>query len=287
MELLSIGTASLERGNLRNRLLAEFRSVPSDILASREEMQSGLHFFHLSSPEDVHERTLAYRYRVAEVLADHIVDDWEINLIDRIISTHYDYFTDEERQSIQAYTQRNLNMGSDSSFRLHRKSRVMERLLEYLEGADQILIEGFVTFRLREYLENLEEAVDRAVDDLLLEREYKEFVRLLQYFVQVQEVRIAEVHVYLKGDGTFGLQDKDGNNMNHTAVEELVMEMVDADFSYEDLLISNLISAAPQHVVIHYPLGVGADESVEMIKNVFVDRCTLCAGCKRCTKTKH
>jgi hypothetical protein len=50
-------------------------------------------------------------------------------------------------------------------------------------------LDGFLSFRLKEYRGRLAEVVDKAVDEYMMDMEYKEFIRVLRYFVDVQEAQ--------------------------------------------------------------------------------------------------
>ena len=60
-------------------------------------------------------------------------------------------------------------------------------------------MEGFIRFRLKDYIEELKYIIDGSVDELLIDREYNEFIKLLRYFVEIQEPKVEEVHVLLEG----------------------------------------------------------------------------------------
>jgi putative sporulation protein YtxC len=232
---------------------------------------------------------LLMRHYVASALSDVIVEQWEQDLIRRIIRGTYYYFTRDEQDLIASYTGRNLAgsapPGSTQVYKVNRKAQILHRLRDYLEGADELVVEGFVTFRLRDYVEEVEDAVDRAVDDFLMEREYREFVRLLKYFVDVQEPRMDHVHVLMRSGGSFKLVDDQGCAIKSEYLEEFVVEMVESEVNYEDLLISALITLAPRRVTVHTIPGIERDESIETIKGVFGERVTLCEGCEFCAQS--
>jgi putative sporulation protein YtxC len=227
------------------------------------------------------------RHYVASALSDVIVEKWESDLIRKMIRGSYSYFSRDEQDQILDYTGRTLNgTGSESRqwYKVNRKSQILHKLRDYLDTADELVIEGFVTFRLRDYLEELEDAVDRAVDEFLMEREYREFIRLLKYFVDVQEPRLDHVHVLLRRGGSFKLIDDDGGAIKSESLEEFVVEMVESDVNYEDLLISALITLAPRSLTIHaQDLSGERDEALDTIMGVFGERVRICEGCAFCT----
>ena len=107
------------------------------------------------------------------------------------------------------------------------------KLLDFLHNNNRIVIEGFIRFRLKEYIGELKEAADRAVDDFN-RKEYREFVQLLKYFVDIQESKIDTVHVLINDDGVFKLCDH-MQPVRSDYMEGYIIDFVDNEINYEDL----------------------------------------------------
>ncbi|MFZ5823244.1 MAG: putative sporulation protein YtxC [Bacillota bacterium] len=291
MQAITIGTAA-GIDEIRQRLDDEFRFLQEEGVRVRigQSHRGRFAFLDCSLDDGVTDESsqmdALVRHYVASALSDVIVERWENDLIRKIIRGSYSYFSRDEQDLIADYTGRTLNgAGGDSHHwhKVNRKSQILHRLRDYLDSADELVVEGFVTFRLRDYVEELEDAVDRAVDEFLMEREYKEFIRLLQYFVDVQEPRIDHVHVLLRPGGSFKLVDDDGGAIKSEALEEFVVEMVDSEVNYEDLLISALITLAPRSLTVHVQnRSDDRDEALETITGVFGERAVVCDGCSFC-----
>ena len=43
-----------------------------------------------------------------------------------------------------------------------------------------MILDGFVTFRIKEYIEKIDELVDEGVNKYIVEKEYAEFISLLK-----------------------------------------------------------------------------------------------------------
>jgi putative sporulation protein YtxC len=222
------------------------------------------------------------RRRLALALAEHILADLEPGLLARILGQNYGHFAREERDSILAYADKHLAAGGETAARVRRKSEILSRLLDYLEAAGEVNLEGFIRFRLKDYLEELEEAVDHAIDDFLLEREYREFVRLLRYFVDAQTPRMGVAHVVFGRDGHFRIFDEGAREVESQALRQFVVETLESDVAYEDLLVSALITLAPRSVRVHDRFGEADRESVETVTEVFEGRIEFCSGCALC-----
>lgn len=225
------------------------------------------------------------RNYIAKMVADLIVYKCEHHIVRKIVNNTYYYFTEEERNIVYENALNILNaeelpMGSGRPS--GRRNHILLKISDYLEDHYEIVIDGFINFRLKEYRLELLDAVDKAVDDFMMDREYKEFIRLLRYFVDVQEPRIEEVHVIVQANGLFRILDSSGKTINNQYLEGFVVENAEIDLNYGDLLISALITIAPQSVTLHGPNIKQASEVIETIHSVFDGRVCICDGCELC-----
>jgi len=233
-----------------------------------------------------------FSYYVADVISDLILGYWEGYIIKKIIMESYYYLGEEERNTILNYTLGLTNntgefINEDDFQRLRRKTKILNKLLEYLKHNDRINIDGFIKFRLKDYMEELYDLVEKAVDEFMIEREYKEFIQLLRYFVDIQEPRLDLVHVIVLHSGVFKLLDESQKVINSEYLEDYVVDLIDSEINYEDLLISALISIAPQKVVFHRIHKNYAAGALDTIKNVFAGKVEECTGCDVCGPYKH
>jgi len=225
--------------------------------------------------------------RVIQELGSFILCVWAPDLARQLIVTNYRYFDAPDQEEIYLRVLREFRRSGEDEgsspalCRPGQEDQVHSRLREFFEESDQLILEGFVTFRLREIGSELEQVVDRVADDFLVEREYREFIRLLQYFVDSQTPRIDEVHILFGPDDTFELVDRHNNIISNECLREFVDGLTQVPVSGEDLLISALITIAPERVVVHCPQGVTRSE-VDLVCGVFGHRVLICAGCHRC-----
>lgn len=235
------------------------------------------------------ETTVIFKHYIANVVSDVILNNWERELLLDIIKQNFYYFTMEEQQSIYGIALKHLNHDSESNDEsfvqyLSRKSLILQKLLEYLNSNDRLIVEGFIRFRLKDYLQELQSAADKAVDDYMLEKEYKEFIKLLKYFVEIQEPRLEVVQVLAQPTGCFKLLDGNNKNISSEYLDGFLIEAGDPEINYEDLLISALITIAPSTIILHYPQHMQNARTSDTIRSVFGERVKYCGGCKLCAK---
>ncbi|MDA8234398.1 MAG: putative sporulation protein YtxC [Clostridia bacterium] len=298
-EVISIG-AQTHVDALMAKLEAEFYLLQAEgIKIDLEETNSGNFTFIGCNIADygqcdyTHDDTQSiFKHYVANIISDAIIGYYEGDLIKEIIQENYYYFNEDERKTINRYAAKYTNHDDNATgeymvYQIGRKSMILQRVLEYLQNNNELVIEGFIKFRLKEYLQELQEAVDRAVDDFMMEREYKEFIRLLKYFVEIQEPRVDKVHIYMDVKGVFKLLDEDKKPINNDYLDGFIVDLAENEINYEDLLISALITIAPKEVVLHFRDTVKLSSVVSTIKNVFGIRAVNCIGCDLCKQSSR
>ncbi|KJS81932.1 MAG: hypothetical protein JM58_16060 [Peptococcaceae bacterium BICA1-8] len=227
-----------------------------------------------------------FKNLLANIIADIIIEDWAQILIKRIIRDHYYYFNEEEKKNIREKAFELLKNDVFSYKPIIRRNNIVHRVIEFLERNQEIVLEGFVNFRLKDYIMEIEDIVDSAVDDFLLEKEYLEFIRLLRYFVEIQEPKVNEVHILLEKNNVFKLVDRNGKLIESEYLDGFSVELMNNSINYEDLLISALITLAPRLVVIHLVNQGEPKDTIKTIENVFGKRVRRCMGCILCSKER-
>lgn len=230
--------------------------------------------------------TNIFKHYIANGIADLILGVYQNQIIDRILATKYSYFDKFEREKIKAnttdYLKKNEYITTEGIiYKISKKARILKIVLEFLDFNNEINIEGFIKFRLRFYIDIIEDAIDKNIEDFLVEREFKEFIKILQYFVEIQEPKIDVVNVLLK-DKKYELLDGKNTVINNDFLEEIADELSDIDINYDDLLISSLITIAPRKIIIHVDESSYRNDIIDIIKNVFSNKVTICNGCKLC-----
>lgn len=226
-----------------------------------------------------HEKIL--RYYLGNIITDLLMNGITKEFMSRILKNKYQYFSDKELKDVvqNAYSYlNNLHEEGDIAKTLFRHNQILMEVNEYLDSNSQLYLEGFFRFRLKSYFNELEEAVENAVENYLVEQEYHEFIRLLRYFVDVQEPRIDEVHVLVKDKQSFYLLDEDQKPIDQEQLKGVLVEL-NQDVEYDDLLLSALITISPRRIILHV---VSPVEIVETIMSVFRERVRICEGCDLC-----
>lgn len=230
---------------------------------------------------------------VSVILSDYIIKYYEEKLLSRIININYCYFNHEEKKQILELSISLLKFKENDtnfSFPTNRYINLISKnLQEYFESNHEILIDGFVNFRIKEYINELEEIVDRAVDTYLIKKEYQEFIKLVRYFVEIQEPKLESIHILPDENKKYIILDHDHNEITNECVKIFLNEIpydYDNKINLDDLLISSLITFAPLKIYLHSVKQIENKEIIETIKNIFLNKVVICSGCNLCKLSK-
>lgn len=158
------------------------------------------------------------------------------------------------------------------------KNKILEDIIEYIMENNSIIIDGFVNFRMNKFIYIIDISIEKAISNFEIEKEYKEFISMLQYFVDIQEPKTEIVNLVLK-ENDYYLLDK-----NNEKIEEITLEEIDKDLfadglSKSDLLVSSLIVLSPLKLIVH---GQKSGELIDVISKIFNDKIEFCDSCSIC-----
>lgn len=259
---------------IKNKLKDQFGA--GFIFAEQESKDYTL--FKIDFDQRKNFNTLEY---VSTIIADVVVDHLEKKFINRIIKHKYNHFSTDERDVIGEMTVNHLNESLTPDKKLGkilRREEIIRQTIRYFNKNQDINVEGFVRFRLKDYIDELKLAVELAVDDFIIEKEYNEFIDLLKYFVDIQEPRIKQANVIQIKNGSFKILDTEGNVINNEYLEGYLADMFDGEVEYEDLLVSALINVAAEKIILHF----NKEDTEATVRKIFDERVEICEGCNLC-----
>lgn len=169
---------------------------------------------------------------------------------------------------------------------LDRKQLVEEKeqfkndLLDYLIENNTLIIDGYLNFRSKVFVEIIDKAIEKTMDKIYLLIEYNEYIDTLQYFVDTQYSQVELVNILITKD-SIQLLDSNNNQINNSEISTLLEEIFNEDISESDIILSSLLALAPGNIIIH---GEGYDDAeiVVVLKEIFRDRVHACIGCDLC-----
>lgn len=200
-------------------------------------------------------------FRYIKALSEFIINRYESKILKRIINKKYPDIPDV---IVSQIIKSKDDDGEDE------RKRVVENILKgYFLENESGNIEGIVTFRFNEYKNKLCDLADKIVDDYYISREYADFVDLLKYFISVQNSRAEIVYIVVKDEEMYSLLDEKKHDITKEVISDLIPQNEIKYVTYDDLLISMLISVAPKKIVVNNKEKIKNTQLFETVEKVF------------------
>lgn len=217
----------------------------------------------------------------SEILTDCILIFYEEKIIKNLINYNYFYFNDiEKRQILNICNNALESIDDDDETSFLCENSIYNSIYEYIRENKSIVLDGFVTFRLKKYIQILDNLVDASVNKFLIEREYTEFIQILKLYVASSISQISTVHlIYTKTDTI--LIDE---NKNIISTDDNLLKakyLSDITFSSNDYALNTLLNLIPEKIIIHL-VDNYSDEFINTLKLIFEDRVQICTDCNIC-----
>jgi len=217
------------------------------------------------------ENSSAFYNELSNNFVSLILNFYEEKLLKSIIKSNYFYFSESEQESV---LDKCLNYLSDKSTVEYqvRIEHIYIAALKYITNNKSMILSGFIHFRLSNYMKILDYVVDTFVNELVVDREYKEFINLLKSYVNSKPSNINTVHFIYKNASSILLDSKhkkipftdDLANLNYIS---------DVSFSENDIVLNTLLTLLPQKIIIH--LEKEPDEFIKTLICIFENRIEL------------
>lgn len=216
---------------------------------------------------------------LGNILTDTILKFYEINIIRRILGFNYFYFDEFERNKIEEVCIESLK---NNKFK-NRNKTICNKIQKYLKKNKSMILDGFVTFRIKEYIEKIDELVDEGVNKYIVEKEYAEFISLLKMYVNSKEPETEEIHlIYTNGESILLDKNKDIITIANNGFNAKYLS--DITFSSNDFALNALLSLLPKKINIH--LITKKDEFIDTLCLIFEEKVYMCTDCNICRTYK-
>lgn len=216
-------------------------------------------FVHISYSEKSH---------VCDILSEFVINSHIKKYVNSYLLKEFYFFDENDRKMLAKKVLSKV-----------KKADILKSIESFFNDKNEIILDGFFKFRMRDYMEYVNSLILDAADDIIAENELSEFVNLLKYFVAIGDDTCEIVHVFKK-DGNFILEDDNGKSPVDAL--SVMYEFSDMEHLPEDELLNNLVSIAPKRIVMHNT-PEETDNELSLIYRVFENSIEFCNGkCKRC-----
>lgn len=217
-------------------------------------------------------------FHVASCLANTVLAICESQILKKMIYSNYFYFSDLEKKQILDEVAVILNTYPKDI--LFRRKIILSAFEAYLKENRTLNLDGFVTFRLKEYYQELDDAIDLAVDKFIIEKEYNEFISLLKLYIDSKENGASELHLIYNGQEAILLDSHQQKINTYDHIFD-AKYLSDISFSSNDYALNAILNIVPQKLYIHL-LKNNEDEFITTLRLIFEDRIQICHGCPIC-----
>lgn len=236
--------------------------------------------------------SLRLKTYLTDCLTDYILGRYEERFVAGIVDKKYAHHMPSERKALIDFAMKKLSLSEskgilDRFWAMEREQMVRNRLQEYIDGSELIVVNGFALFRLKAYRKELEEIVEKAAEEYLMAKEYDEFIELLQYFVEAEEPRVKLMQVFKRHDGSYLLLDERFKEVADDGLGDFQAEAGRGELGEDDYLVSALISAAPEKIILHDAESFENKEVLNTLRRVFRERIEICNECALCRLKKE
>lgn len=267
--------------DLLNYLLNEFKNLDlKNVCFSENEFKLYKNIIlHYSGNDES-----LFLSKISSVLSFLVIDELEDTLLKRLIIQNYFYFDSIEREKILAICFD--IMTDDFSPIFDKKFKMLHALFyDFLSSHKSIVLNGFINFRLKDYLSFLDEIVNEAVNSFVIEKEYLEFISLLKLYINSQSYGCEMVHIIFSSSESILLDE----NKNLIVVSDNIFKakyLSDITFSANDYILNSLLTLLPKKIYLHL-IDNYVDEFIHTLQLVFENRVHLCTDCNICRLYKN
>lgn len=267
--------------NLLNYLLNELNYIEiKPVLISTNKFKNYkniiIHYSGNDNQKFIHE--------VSCILSCLVIDELEEKFIKQSLIKNYFYFDSDERKHIieicfEIFTD-DFNLYFDKKYNC-----LINDFESYLTNNKSIVLDGFLNFRIKDYLKILENVVDEAVNNFVIEKEYLEFISLLKMYINSQNSNCDIVHLVYTNETSI-LLDKDKNIINVSDDIFKAKYLSDISFSSNDYALNTLLTLIPKKIYIHL-INNCIDEFIHTLSLIFENRVEICTDCSICKIYKN
>lgn len=219
-----------------------------------------------------------FYYKISHLLSYLILDIYEKNIFKNILNREYFYFDKIEQNQI-------LNISSEITREnmqtILTNVNILQNIFnEFLQNNKKLYLKGFITFRLKKYIEELEKLIDSSVSRYIIEREYTEFVSLLKAYINSETSKIDVVHLIYQNEEPI-LLDQNKNIIKSDINLLNAKYLSDISFSSSDMVLNTLLNLIPKKIYVHL-INNDTDDFIATLKLIFEKRIHICTDCNIC-----
>ena len=225
---------------------------------------------------------------IASVITNCILDKYEDSIIYKLLLLNYFYFDEIDMNIIKDNCKLLIEKKHSDAISIEsnindRKKYLWASVLRYISYSKAVFLDGFITFRTNKYITCLDEILDFAVSQFVVNREYSEFIDMLKVYIASRAPCTELIHLIYRNEESI-LLDKNKNIISLSQSNLNSSYLSDISFSANDCALNSLLTLLPNKLVIH--LISPADDFINTLQAVFGNSVSICTDCKICETYK-
>ena len=263
-----------------NYLLNEFENIEfEDIYVSKMKFKIYNNFIVHYTGKDLD----SFYNIFSNILSSAILKFYEKDIIKHIINSNYFYFTEIDQRKILEIVNSYLYDNELDEVCIRKDSLVIS-CIDYFSNNKSAILDGFVNFRINDYIKIIDYIVDLAVNKFVIDREYTEFIDLLKCYINSKDCCTNVVHlIYCSQESTLLDEFKNIISLDDSVLDSKYVS--DISFSSNDYTLNALLTLLPKKIYIHIINGT-EDEFINTLKLIFDNRVYICNDCNICNAYK-
>lgn len=210
-----------------------------------------------------------FNSNISDLLTSLIFDNFEHNILKKIILHNYFYFDSLEVNKVLNICEKLLCDSDEFSFE-NRYDILCNNFYNYISSNNKLYLNGFLFFQNKKYFKYLNDSVDIAVNKFIIDREYLEFISLLKIYINSHCSNIGLVRLYYDSSKST-LFDENNNIINVTDDSFDMKYLSDISFSSNDYILNALLTLIPKKIIIHLSDN-SIDEFINTLSLIFENR---------------
>ena len=187
------------------------------------------------------------------------------------LRTSFDFLSQDEIYGVKQLADQRLEQEKAEFIQ-----NIQKNLLRFTEISNKINLEGFWRFAMQDYRDEVLELLEESLDDYLAEQDYKEFLELLRYFIELEQSQMKELSVIALPDNTYRIYDEKHIDITDECTKLFCDEFIDAEQEdteqQNDLLISLLVILLPEKIYLYGTKYVKNKNFITTLETVFAGR---------------
>lgn len=142
-------------------------------------------------------------------------------------------------------------MADNLTENFNRKFKLLyNSFFEFLLSNKYLVLDGFLNFRIKDYMDILDDIVNTATNHYIVEKEYLEFISLLKLYIKSRPAETNIVHLIYSTNESI-LLDENKEIIQITGDFLNAKYLSDISFSSNDYTLNALLSLLPENIFIH------------------------------------